>query len=102
MIVAERKLGDFDIFSVSYIGVGVVSSLYSDIVHCMNISCMTCVHDMIQTLFVHVVWRVGPRYADVRFAEFLVGIRRLFLCKSEGNDQISGRFWVQRSHCEPR
>ena len=100
---AECKLGDVDIISVPYIGVGVVSSLYSDIVHCMNISCMSCVHDMTQThYFAHVVWRVGSRFADVRFAEFLVVVRRLFLSKSEGTDQISGRVWVQRSQCESR
>ena len=36
-------------------------------VHCMNISCVSCVHDMIRThYFAHVVWRVGTRYVDVR------------------------------------
>ena len=61
----------------------------------MNISCMSCVHDMIRAhYFAHVVWRVGTRFADVRFvfAEFLVVVRRLILRNSKGNDQISGRF----------
>ena len=62
MIVADRKLNDLDIFSVSCIGVDVDSSLYSEVVHCMNISCMSCVHEMIHTQYLaHVVGRVGPR-----------------------------------------
>ena len=36
-------------------------------VHCMNISCLSCVHDMSRThYFAHVVRRVGTRCAGAR------------------------------------
>ena len=88
-------------------------------VHCMNLSCMSCVHDMSGThYFAQVVWRVGTRYADVRlvFAEFLVVVKRdrttqrgrfshflrVLVRMRTGKAQLSGhRLGSGAGHCEP-